>query len=228
MATFDLKVKKRDATGKKSTKALRRDDLIPGVLYSKEVDALPIAIDRSDLVAAFHSGAKVVNLKIGRKKQPAIYREIQHHPVTEEILHVDFLGIVEGQAVDTRVAIRLMGEPIGVTDEGGILEQVMWDAAITTIPSKIPDALEVDVTELGIGDSIQIGDLHFEDIEIQENPERAVATVVHPTKVVVEEPEVAVLGEELEEGELAEGEALEEGEGAEAGAAEAGEEEETE
>lgn len=218
MATFNLKVQKRDATGKKATNALRREGLIPGVIYSKEVEATPIAIDQKDLVAAFHSGAKVVNLKIGRKKRPAIYREIQHHPVTEEILHVDFLGIVEGQAVDTRVAIHLIGEPKGVTDEGGILEQVMWDAAITTIPSKIPDSLEVDVTELGIGDSIQIADLKFEDIEIQESPERAVATVVHPTRMVVEEPEVTALGE-MEEGELAEGEVPEEGESAEEGSA---------
>jgi len=219
MATFDLKVTKRKETGKKATSDLRRENQIPGVVYSKEVEATPIAIEKGDLAAAIHSGAKVVNLKIGRKKQPVIYREIQHHPVSEEILHVDFLGIVEGQAVETRVAINLVGEPIGVSDSGGILEQAMWDAAIKTIPSKIPDALDVDVTALDMGDSIQIADLEFPDIEIMESPERAVATVVHPTKIVVEEPEVEELGlegeelpEDMEEGEEGEAEATEEGE----------------
>ncbi len=203
MATYDLKVKKREDTGKRATRALRNENQIPGVVYSKEVEATPVAIDKSDLALAMKSGARVVNLKIGRKKQPAIYREIQHHPVTEEILHVDFLGIVEGQAVETRVAFSLVGEPVGVTDEGGILEQIMWDAAIRTIPSKIPEALEIDVSELGMGESIQIVDLHFDDIEILESDDRAVATVVHPTQLVVEEPEVEeeleLEGEELEE-----------------------------
>lgn len=211
MATFELKVKKRKETGRKATSQLRRKERIPGVVYSKKVDSTPISIDKGDLVAAINSGAKIVNLKIGRKKQPAIYREIQHHPVTEEILHVDFLGIVEGQAVETRVAINLVGEPIGVSESGGILEQAMWDAAIKTIPSKIPDALEVDVSALDMGDSIQIGDLEYADIEILESPDRAVATVVHPTRIVVEE-EV----EEEEELELLEGEEAEELEGEEA------------
>ncbi len=211
MATFDLKVKKRKETGKKATSQLRREEKIPGVVYSQQVESTPIAIEKGDLAAAINSGAKIVNLKIGRKKQPAIYREIQHHPVTEEILHVDFLGIVEGQAVETRVAINLVGEPIGVSESGGILEQAMWDAAIKTIPSKIPDALDVDVRELDMGDSIQIGDLEYADIEILESPDRAVATVVHPTRIVVEE-EV----EEEEELELLEGEEAEELEGEEA------------
>ncbi|HKJ69881.1 MAG TPA: 50S ribosomal protein L25 [bacterium] len=211
MATYDLKAKKRKETGKKATSQLRREDQIPGVVYSKKVDSTPISIEKGELVAAINSGAKIVNLKIGRTKQPAIYREIQHHPVTEEILHVDFLGIVEGQAVETRVAINLVGEPIGVSESGGILEQAMWDAAIKTIPSKIPDALDVDVNALDMGDSIQIGDLKYEDIEILENPDRAVATVVHPTRIVVEE-EVT----EEEELELLEGEEAEELEGEEA------------
>ncbi len=121
--------------------------------------------------------------------------------------------------METRIAINLVGEPIGVSDSGGILEQTMWDAAIKTIPSKIPDALDVDVTALDMGDSIQIVDLEFPDIEILESPERAVATVVHPTKIVVEEPEVEELGlegeelpEDMEEGEEGEAEAPEEGE----------------
>lgn len=226
MATVDLKVKKREYTGKKATKELRRDNMIPAVVYSRNVESTPIAIEKGDLLNAMHSGAKVVNLKIGRKKQPAIYRDVQHHPVTDEILHVDFLGIVEGEEIETRVAINLVGEPFGVSDEGGILEQIMWDAAIKTIPSKIPDALHVDCTELGMGDSIQIGQLEYEGIEILESPDRTVASVVHPTRVVVEEPEAEE--EELipEEGE----EALEEGEEAEdeEEAAEEGEEEPSE
>jgi len=222
MATYDLKVKKREETGKKATKDLRREEKIPAVVYSKDVDATPIFVEKGDLMNAINSGAKVVNLKIGRKKQPAIYREIQHHPVTDEILHVDFLGIVEGEEIETRVAIRLTGEPYGVSEEGGILEQIMWDAAIKTIPSKIPDALEVDCAELGMGDSIQIRDLEFEEIEVLEAPERTVASVVHPTRVIVEEPEVEeeLLGEEEELVEGEEGEEVAEEEAAEEGEAE--------
>lgn len=225
MATVDLKAKKRKDLGKKATKDLRNEERIPCVLYSKEVEATPISIDKGDLFYAMQAGAKVVNLKIGRKKQPAIYREVQHHPVTDEILHIDFLGIVEGQAVETRVGITLVGDPIGVREEGGILEQIMWDAAIKTIPSKIPDALDIDVTELHMGDSVQVADLEMEGIEILESPERAVASVVHPTRLVVEEEETEE--EELEESEeLEEGEEPEEGEEGEEG--ESDEEESTE
>ena len=228
MATVTLKVKKRDDVGKKSTKQLRNEDMIPGVVYSREVEAIPIAIDATDLYVAMHSGAKIVDLKIGRKKQPAIYREIQHHPVTEKILHVDFLGIVEGQAVETRVGIEVIGEPYGVSEEGGILEQIMWDAQIKTMPKNIPDVLEVNVSELSMGESIQIGDLSFEGIEILEPPDRAVATVVTPTTLIVEEEEAeeAVPGLELEGEEGEEGEEGAEGEGEEE--AEEGDEERTE
>ncbi|MCF7804162.1 MAG: 50S ribosomal protein L25 [Candidatus Marinimicrobia bacterium] len=223
MATVELKAKKRKELGKKATKDLRKDDQIPAVLYSREVEATPISIDKSDLFYAMQTGARVINLKVGRKKQPAILREVQHHPVTDEILHIDFLGIVEGQAVETRVGISLVGEPIGVREEGGILEQIMWDAAIRTIPSKIPESLEVNVDELHMGDSVQVSDLEMEGIEILEPSDRAVATVVHPTQLVVEEEEP-----EEEELELEEGEEPEEGEEGEEESGEGEEEEATE
>jgi large subunit ribosomal protein L25 len=222
MATVKLKVEKRDEVGKKSTKALRREDKVPAVVYSREVDAIPIAIDKGDLYTAMTSGARVLDLKIGRKKQPVIYRDIQHHPVTEEILHIDFLGIVEGQAVETRVGIELVGIPVGVKEGGGILEQILWDVGIRTLPMNIPEVLQIDVVDMEMGDSIQVGDLSFEDIEILEAEDRAVATVVAPTTLVVEEEDE----EELEGLELEEGEEAPEGE--EAAEGEEGEEEETE
>lgn len=220
MATVNLKVEKRKELGKKSTKALRREDKVPAVVYSREVDAIPIAIDKGDLYTAMTSGARVLDLKIGRKKQPVIYRDIQHHPVTEEILHIDFLGIVEGQAVETRVGIELVGIPVGVKEGGGILEQILWDVGIRTLPMNIPEVLKIDVLEMEMGDSIQVGDLSFDDIEILESPDRAVATVVAPTTLVVEEEETE---EELEGLELEEGEEAPEGE--EAAEGEEGEEE---
>jgi large subunit ribosomal protein L25 len=223
MATVKLKVEKRKEVGKKSTKALRREDKVPAVVYSREVDAIPIAIDKGDLYTAMTSGARVLDLKIGRKKQPVIYRDIQHHPVTEEILHIDFLGIVEGQAVETRVGIELVGIPVGVKEGGGILEQILWDVGIRTLPMNIPEVLQIDVVDMEMGDSIQVGDLSFEDIEILEAEDRAVATVVAPTTLVVEEEEDE---EELEGLELEEGEEAPEGE--ESAEGEEGEEEETE
>lgn len=214
MATYDLKAEVRKEVGKKANKDLRQQDKIPAVVYSKEMEATPIAIDEADLVSAFQSGAQVINLKIGRKKQTAIYREIQHHPVTEEVQHIDFLGVVEGQAIETRVNIRLLGEPIGVADEGGVLEQLTWDVAIKTVPANLPEAIEIDVSELSIGDAVHVADLEMEGVEILESPDMSIATVVHPTQLVIEEEvseEEELELEEMEEGELEEGEEPEEG-----------------
>jgi len=212
MATYNLKAEVRKEVGKKATKDLQANGKIPAVVYSKEMEATPIAIDEVDLVAAFQSGAQVINLKIGRKKQTAIYREIQHHPVTDEVRHIDFLGVVEGQSIETRVNIRLLGEPVGVADEGGVLEQLVWDVEIRTIPSNLPEAVEIDVSELSIGDTIHVADLALEGIEILESHDLSIATVVHPTQLVIEEE---VTEEELElegmEEELEEGEEPEEG-----------------
>jgi large subunit ribosomal protein L25 len=133
-------------------------------------------------------------------------KEIQMDPVKQTVLHVDLYEISMDKKIEVEVPITLTGTAKGVSDEGGILQQVSRTLEISCLPDNIPDAFELDVTDLNIGDSLHVSDLKIpSDIEVLVEDELTIATVVPPTKVEEIEPEVP---EEEEEGEEVEAEAV--------------------
>jgi large subunit ribosomal protein L25 len=136
----------------------------------------------------------------------AMLKEIQMDPVKRTVLHVDLYEISMDKKIEVEVPITLTGTAKGVSDEGGILQQVSRTLEISCLPDNIPDAFELDVTDLNIGDSLHVSDLKIpSDIEVLVEDELTIATVVPPTKVEEIEPEVP---EEEEEGEEVEAEAV--------------------
>jgi large subunit ribosomal protein L25 len=225
MAKATLKAKKRDDAGKGAARTLRRQGRVPAVLYGRELEAIHLSVDAHEAERLFHSISvdnTIVDLDVEGEKKPylTLVREIQTHPWRAALLHVDFLRIQEGVAVDLDVPIRLLGVPAGVRLGGGVLEQMIHDLPIRCEPSKIPEVIELDVTNLEVNGSLRVADLALpEGVEVRVPGDRTVCSVAIPK--IVEEVVTAVPtveGAVPEEGaEPAEGVAPAEAEGAEKG-----------
>lgn len=223
MKKVAMTVKERESFGSPESRRLRKTGWIPGVLYGSG-DSRPLSVDERELrrVLTSSRGNVIIALSFeGKKKEhPAILKEYQPDPVGTGLLHVDFLEIRMDQPIEAHVVLDLVGTPAGV-QEGGILDQNVREVTVHCLPADMPEVIEFDVTELNIGDSIRISDLVAPDkVEITNDPEMGVASIITPTILVEEEPEEELTEEELEALAAAE----EAGEGAEEAAAE-GEEE---
>ena len=212
MAHVALTAQSRKETGKGAARTLRRQALIPAVFYGPEVDPVHLSLDYRDLEKLIRTGAGenvIIDLAIETGKSTlshrAMLKEIQLDPVKQTILHVDLYEISMDKKIEVEVPITLTGTAKGVS-EGGILQQVTRTLEISCLPDNIPDAFELEVSELDIGDSLHVSNLKIpEGIEVLVEEELTIATVVPPTKVEEIELEVP---EEEEEREEVEGEAV--------------------
>jgi large subunit ribosomal protein L25 len=225
-----LQVQDREGRGSAESRRLRKQGLIPGVLYGRGKDPQPICIPERELRRVLTGGHGLhaildVTLEGKETAYPSILKEFQQHPVKGGITHVDLQEVRLDQPIQARVVVELVGEPVGVT-EGGVLSQVSREVTIESLPLEIPEHLELDVSGMAIGDTLRLSDLgEQEGVTFLDDPEETVlATVTMPTRFV--EPEIEeVEGEEgeLPEGELPEGEEAPEGEDGEGAAPESGE-----
>lgn len=221
----ELKAEPREATGKGYARKLRAGGRIPAVVYGHQMETMSITVDAKEAEQLFHQISvenTIVELKIAGKKTPlrTLVREIQTHPHRPDFVHIDFYRIQKGVAVEVEIPISLQGTPEGVRQEGGILDQIVYEIRVKCIPSKIPESVEVDVTALEIGDAIRIVDVDLgEGVEILLDPERTICHVV-PPRVLEVEAAVEEEIEELEEGEVPEEAPAEEAAEADADAAE--------
>ena len=190
---FRLEVNKRDNTGKKASKQVRREDGIPGVYYSHDSEkSISFSIDKKELIEAQKSGAHIFNISVGSKKRNVVFKSVQYHPVTDEILHIDLYGVKMDEKITVKVSVHLTGDAEGVINEGGVLSSPTSEIEIECLPMDIPDAIEIDVTEFSIGDSMQVGEIKLDDIHtLMSNPDAVVASVTHAMReeepVVVED-----------------------------------------
>lgn len=221
MAHVALTAQSRKGTGKGAARTLRRQALIPAVFYGPEVDPVNLSLKYRDLEKLIKTGAGenvIIDLAIETGESTlshrAMLKEIQMDPVKQTILHVDLYEISMDKKIEVEVPITLTGTAKGVSDEGGILQQVSRTLEISCLPDNIPDSFELDVTDLNIGDSLHVSDLKIpQGIEVLVEGELTIATVVPPTKVEEIEPEVPEEEEEREEVEAEEvAETEEEGE----------------
>lgn len=211
MNLVELKAKKRE-TGKQAAKRYRREGLVTGVYYINGEEAIPIAVDPIDLRPIVFTGqTKIVELVIdGQDKRECVLKEVEFDPITDQITHFDLIGIIRGQLFTVDVPIILKGTAIGAK-EGGLIQHSMHKVRIHVLPKDMPSSVEVDISELTVGDSLFIRDLEVENVEFEASPDAVIVSCVPPRV----SKEAAGLVEEGEEGE----EGAEEGEeGAEEGA----------
>jgi large subunit ribosomal protein L25 len=154
----------------------------------------------------------IVSLKVEGEKQPyeTLVREIQTHPWRAAMLHVDFLRIQAGVAVDLDVPVHLEGVPLGVRLSGGVLEQIIHELPVRCIPSKIPESFILDVTNLDLNDSLHVSDIVLEEgIELRTDADQTICAVTVPRVIeegeAAETPEPGLVGGEGVEGAVGEG-----------------------
>ena len=199
MTELVLKTEVREGLGKEANKKLRRLGIVPAVYYQKD-KAQALQVNELEFIHVIKVGNQLINLNIDGKKQKALIKDIQFHPVTEKVVHIDFQGVSMSEIVQVSVQLNFIGTPLGVKEDGGLFEVHMHDIEVKCKASDIPHQLDLNIEELVIGDTIHISDLDFGDLEIVSNPEMLVAGVVVP-KVYKDTEVEEVEGEEGEEGE---------------------------
>lgn len=199
MANYKLNTELRSEIHKSVNRQLRREGKIPAVYYFHREEPIPLSVDLKELKGAIHSGAHIIELHMGDKKHICILRDLQHNPVTEEIIHADFMGITLKEDITVEVPIEVTGTPIGVKDFGGVLAQQLWEVEVKCKATDIPDGFTIDASDLNIGDSISVADLKAEKVEILTSPSSSIVSVVKATGMKIEEEEIAEEEEEAEE-----------------------------
>ncbi len=192
---FVIKAEKRDGRGTNNARRLRREGKIPANVYGGGEAAVAITADHKELAAILRSdsGANTLfTLEIeGVGESRVIFQDRQIDPVHGRLLHADLRRLAKGEKIELTIPIHLIGEPQGVRD-GGVLEQQMREMHVSCTPSNIPEAINVDVSGLEIGESIAVGDVKVDDeITVLESPEAMIASVAF-----VKEPELEPAEEE--------------------------------
>ena len=192
-----VRATRREGRGKNDARRLRRHGLVPFTLYGGDGEAVAAAAPLTELAAILRSETghnTIFTLDVeGVGASQVLFLDRQIDPVRGRLLHADFRRLVHGQKVEVTVPLHLVGEPFGVREQEGVLEQTVREIEIRCRPADIPEALDVDVSNLGVHDVLHVSDIPVdENIEILEDPETVIATV----GVVREEPVEAVAVEE--------------------------------
>ena len=210
MELVELETKTRTTRGNSAARALRRQDRIPAVLYGPDTETILLSVDKKELEQTLHNsgaGQVIFNLSIQNGKtitKSAMIKELQMHPVSEHFLHVDFYEIAMDRKIRIRVPVSTRGKSKGV-ELGGMLQIVRHELEVLCLPLETPETIELDISDLGIGDSIHLEDISLEgDIEFPPDVNFTVLTVASPKIEAEEEEEEEEELEEAEEGEEAE------------------------
>jgi large subunit ribosomal protein L25 len=202
MSEYKLAAENRSEAGKGAARRLRASGRVPAVLYGHGTKPQHLSVDARQFGQALRTDAGVnvlISLEVGRNQHLALAKEIQRHPVKGNLIHVDFIQVRRGEKVHVQVPVHLVGEAPGAR-EGGILDQDLYQLNVEAEVTAVPEAVDADVSGLGIGDVLRVADLKAPDgAVILDDSEASVVSVVAPT--VEAEPEA----EEGEEGEAAEG-----------------------
>lgn len=197
-----LRAEKRDGSGSRPARRMRRDGRVPGIVYGSGLETMSISVDRRDLDSTLHTEAglnALINVIVDDKDEVlAVAREIQRDPVRGEITHLDLIMVKLDTEIEAEVHIEYVGTPVGVREEDGFIEAIETTVMLTALPTAIPSAIEVDISGLAIGHTLKVADLPaMEGVTYVTDEDRPLVTVLLPT--VEEEPVVELLeGEEIE------------------------------
>jgi large subunit ribosomal protein L25 len=183
MANATLKASRRDQSGKGAARKLRGTGRIPAVLYGHGDKNESLSLDAHELellLAHIASGSTLISLDIDGRRTDVLIRELQRHPYKPEVMHVDFLQVHGDETLTLSVPIRLTGTPKGVMDDGGVLDQVLYELEIECLPRDIPEAVEIDISRLGLGESLRVHDITFPNATILNDGDLPVASVLEP------------------------------------------------
>ncbi len=199
------------ATGTRSSRRLRREGRVPAVVYGLGQDPVSIDVDWPELRRALTTDAgvnAVIHLEFDGDKQMSIVKDIQRHPVRRDVTHVDFLRIDPKQDVTVDVPVVMVGEAKAVTDADGMVDQNLFTLTVNSAPDAIPNELEVDISDLTIGDSLRVADIALPaGVTTDVDPEETVAVgmITRSTLEAMAADEAAEAGDEGEDGEAVEG-----------------------
>ncbi len=203
MAELHLNINTRDEKGSNAVRKLRREDKIPGIFYHHGTENIPFYVDRKELHNVWGHESSLLDVTFdGKDNKKCIIRDIQFDPIKGRPIHIDLLGIKMTEKITVSVPIELVGTSTGVKNSGGILQQILREIQLECLPSDIPENIEIDVSDLDIGDNLQVSDLVAEKVEILDDPDSIVATVTAPRLVVEEEEEEGLEEEEAAEPEV--------------------------
>lgn len=223
MAELKLVAEPRTDSGKGVARKLRAAGRVPAVLYGADVESTPLSVDSKELFHLLHTGAGsnvLVDLVVDGHEHLAIPRDVQRDHIHGRFIHLDFLAVRRDEKIHIQVPVRVVGESVGVK-AGGVVEHHLWEVEVECLPTDVPEAIDVDITELEIGMGLRVSDLVApQGATILANPEDSVVAVQQPQMAVELEEEEAAEGEEGEE--AAEGEEGAEGEAPAEGGGEAG------
>lgn len=192
MATANLSAAARAATGKGVARSLRREGRVPAVVYGHARDAQALSLDARELdrlLGHINAETTVIELAIDGSSAKTLIREIQRHPLSRHVLHVDFQELVAGEKVTVKIPIVLTGTPVGVRLNGGIMTQVLNELSCRVDPADIPSRIEVDVTAITIGHSIHVSEVVVPDgVEVMDDEGQTVMIVAAPKEEAVAAP----------------------------------------
>src|SRR6476619_3065969 len=190
MAMVSFNATAREKGGKGAARQLRARGQVPAVIYGHGREPMSLSLNARDLdklLGHIQAESTVIEVTVEGHTAKTLIREIQRHPIKRQILHVDFQALVAGEKVVVSIPIVLTGTAEGVKLEGGVLEQPLRELEIEVDPANIPDHVELDVTNMMIGDSLHVSDLKVpEGVEIQDDPETSVAVLAAPRAVIEE------------------------------------------
>jgi large subunit ribosomal protein L25 len=209
-----LTVQTRTQVGRNAIKKVRKEGLIPGVIYGVGQEPINLEVNRRQLSTVLaHSSSENILLELeivdgdNKRSSLAMIQEVQHHPIQRQILHVDFHAVSATEKITAEVPIETIGEPIGVKTNGGLLEHNLRDLEVECLPGDLPDRIEVDVANLDINQSIHVKDLKLpagveavtdgdltvvavSAARVEEEPTEALgATPVAPEVITAKKPE---------------------------------------
>jgi len=208
MSKFEkLNVNIREGKGTSSARRIRLKDQIPAILYHSGLDAISLSVDKKELYKALKTGQVIFEVIVKDKNQFVLVKDVQYHPVNDNIMHIDFQKVKEDEKISLEVPLRVIGEAEGV-QAGGILVQIVNTITVKCKPTTIPEALIIDVTDLELNSSLSVKDIQLAaDVEIITAEDLAVVSV----QEAKQEEEIVEEILEGEEGFEVEGEEGEEG-----------------
>ena len=198
-----VKAEKREQSGKGFARRLRQAGKVPVTVYGAGKETVSAAADLKDLAAILRSDSghnTVFSLDVpGAGASDVIFHDRQIDPVKGRLLHADLRRLAKGEKIEVTVPLHFVGEPAGVKEEGGVLDQHVREIKVLCEPSNIPEFIEVNVENLQVNESVHVSDIRIgSEIEVHEAPETVVATVVIIKEEVIEEPTVEEEGTEPE------------------------------
>lgn len=188
---YKLDISSRHQTGSKESKIARKKGLIPGILYYSGEEAISISIEKSILLRAMNSGQRIFEINQDGESQYTMLKQVQYHPVTDEVMHIDLMRVRRSEKMTISVPIVLVGDAIGVK-EGGVLSQSLTQVEISCYPTDVPEQIDLKIDDLEINAALSVGDIDTgsEDIELISDASLNIVSITTPVSEKVADEEV--------------------------------------